>query len=377
VASIRIDRLTKSYGTSTVLKELSLEIADGEFVVLVGPSGCGKSTTLKLLAGLDVATSGKIFIDGRDITDLAPGERDVAMVFQNYALYPHLSVRRNMGFGLKMRGTPRAEIERRVQGAADMLDIGHLLDRRPRALSGGQRQRVALGRAIVREPRAFLMDEPLSNLDAALRTRTRSEISALHDRLKVTTVYVTHDQTEAMTMADRIVVMKDGEVQQVAPPAEMFARPNNLFVAGFIGAPVMNFLRSAITVRAGVASFTLFGQPMSVPVMGRLPDGMSQEVIIGIRPEHLHETREGNVFSIQPTRVENLGSEQVVHAAIPEQHRSAVMLPVAQAEERRAAFLVRLLNARPVEFGRPMPVSFDPANLHYFDPTTQQSLTRR
>jgi multiple sugar transport system ATP-binding protein len=276
-----------------------------------------------------------------------------------------------------MRGTPKAEIERRVQTAAAMLDIGHLLDRRPRALSGGQRQRVALGRAIVREPRAFLMDEPLSNLDAALRTRTRSEISALHDRLKVTTVYVTHDQTEAMTMADRIVVMKDGEVQQVAPPAEMFARPNNLFVAGFIGAPIMNFLRTSVTVREGSASFDLLGQRMNVPTLGRLPNGISQEVIVGIRPEHLHEAREGNVFSIQPARMENLGSEQVVHAAMPEEHRSDVSLPIAQADSRRAMFLVRLLNARPIELGKPLSVSFDPANLHYFDPTTQQSLAKR
>ena len=205
--------------------------------MLVGPSGCGKSTMLKILAGLEDATSGKVFIGDRDVTDLAPGDRDIAMVFQNYALYPHLTVRRNMGFGLKMRGTDPHEIERRVNEAARILGVDHLLDRRPRALSGGQRQRVALGRAIVREPQAFLMDEPLSNLDAKLRVHTRAEISALHKRLGVTTIYVTHDQTEAMTMADRIVIMEDGEIQQIDDPDTMYRSPANLFVAGFIGSP--------------------------------------------------------------------------------------------------------------------------------------------
>jgi multiple sugar transport system ATP-binding protein len=374
VASIRIERLTKSYGASAVLKDLSLDIADGEFVVLVGPSGCGKTTTLKLLAGLDTATSGRIFIGDRDVTDLAPGDRDVAMVFQNYALYPHLSVRSNMAFGLRMRGTPRAEREKRVRAAAAMLGIEHLLDRRPRALSGGQRQRVALGRAIVREPRAFLMDEPLSNLDAALRARTRAEISALHDRLKVTTLYVTHDQTEAMTMADRIVVMKDGEVQQVAPPAEMFARPANLFVAGFIGSPAMNFLRAVVHVCRGAAHVDLFGQHLRVPVKGRLPERLSQPVIVGIRPEHLCEADEGYTFTIHPVRVENLGSEQIIHGAIPREHRTELPLPAAPADHQRGTFIVRLLNARPIEVGRPLPVAFDPAHLHFFDPATEKSL---
>ncbi len=233
MAEIVIDRVRKSYGPLTVLKDFSLHVADGEFVVLVGPSGCGKSTMLKILAGLEEATSGTIRIGGREVTDLAPGDRDIAMVFQNYALYPHLTVAANMGFGLKMRGTPAAEITRRVQEAARILDVEHLLERRPRQLSGGQRQRVALGRAIVREPQAFLMDEPLSNLDAKLRVHMRAEIGALHQRLGVTTIYVTHDQIEAMTMANRIVIMRDGEIQQIADPETMFEQPANLFVAGF------------------------------------------------------------------------------------------------------------------------------------------------
>jgi multiple sugar transport system ATP-binding protein len=295
-------------------------------------------------------------------------------VFQNYALYPHLSVRSNMAFGLTMRGTPRLEREKRVQAAAAMRGIEHLLDRRPRALSGGQRQRVALGRAIVREPLAFLMDEPLSNLDAALRTRTRTEISALHARLKVTTVYVTHDQTEAMTMADRIVVMKDGEVQQVAPPAAMFARPANLFVAGFIGSPVMNFVRAVVHVCHGDAHVDLFGQHLRVPAKGRLPEGLSQRIIIGIRPEHLYEADEGHTFTIEPARVENLGSEQIVHAAIPPEHRAETLLPATQAGDQRAAFVVRLLNARPIRVGQSLHVAFDPACLHFFDPMTEKSL---
>lgn len=278
MAGISIQNVYKDYGALNVLKEFSLEIADGEFVVLVGPSGCGKSTMLKILAGLEPASGGKITIGDRDVTDLAPGDRDIAMVFQNYALYPHLTVGQNIGFGLKMRGMLKAEIDKRVREAAKILAVDHLLDRRPKALSGGQRQRVALGRAIVREPRAFLMDEPLSNLDAKLRVHTRAEISALHKRIGVTTVYVTHDQIEAMTMADRVVIMRDGVIQQIADPDTLFAEPANLFVAGFIGSPGMNFLRARI--EAG--KLTLFGQTFNAAV------GVGAgEFIVGIRPEHL------------------------------------------------------------------------------------------
>ena len=225
MARISIDNVHKNYGDLEVLKPFSLEIEDGEFVVLVGPSGCGKSTVLKILAGLEPASGGQIFLGDRDVTDLAPGDRDIAMVFQNYALYPHLTVRQNIGFGLKMRCMSKAEISERVEAAAKTLGVSHLLDRKPRALSGGQRQRVALGRAIVREPQAFLMDEPLSNLDAKLRVHMRAEISALHKRIGVTTVYVTHDQIEAMTMADRVVLMREGVIQQIADPDTLFSRP--------------------------------------------------------------------------------------------------------------------------------------------------------
>ena len=259
MASIELDRVRKVYeGGVVALEGMSLDIADGEFVVFVGPSGCGKSTALKLIAGLEEVTSGQVFIGGQDVTDAAPKDRDVAMVFQNYALYPHLTVRRNLGFALRMRRIPADEIERRVDSAARILGIHPLLDRRPRQLSGGQRQRVALGRAIVREPRAFLMDEPLSNLDARLRVLMRAEIGALHNRLKVTTIFVTHDQTEAMTMADRIVIMREGVIQQVGDPDEVYARPRNIFVAGFIGSPAMNFFRSTLK-RNGESWFVTLG----------------------------------------------------------------------------------------------------------------------
>lgn len=231
MANISIRNVSKSYGALNVLRPFSLEIENGEFVVLVGPSGCGKSTMLKILAGLEPASEGQIFIGDREVTDLAPGDRDIAMVFQNYALYPHLTVRQNIGFGLKMRGTDRQEIDRRVDDAARILEVTPYLDRKPKDLSGGQRQRVALGRAIVRQPQAFLMDEPLSNLDAKLRVHMRAEIGALHKRIGVTTVYVTHDQVEAMTMADRVVIMQGGIIQQIAAPDELFNNPANLFVA--------------------------------------------------------------------------------------------------------------------------------------------------
>jgi multiple sugar transport system ATP-binding protein len=246
MASIKFDHVWKRFGDVTVLKNLDLDIADGEFLVLVGPSGCGKSTALRCLAGLEEITEGRIFIGDRDVTDVPPKDRDIAMVFQSYALYPHMSVYDNMAFGLKLRRVPKAEIDRRVKEAAEMLSIGHLLDRKPKALSGGQRQRVALGRAIVRDPAVFLMDEPLSNLDAKLRVQTRAEISKLHQRLKTTFIYVTHDQTEAMTMGSRIAVMRDGILQQIDTPQNLYDHPANMFVAGFIGSPAMNFFEARL-----------------------------------------------------------------------------------------------------------------------------------
>src|SRR5215210_6731160 len=246
MAGIKFDHVEKYFGNVHVLKDMNVDVADREFLVLVGPSGCGKTTALRLLAGLEEISDGSIYIGERRVNDVAPKDRDIAMVFQSYALYPHMSVYDNMAFGLKLRKTPKAEIDKRVKEAADMLSIGHLLDRKPKALSGGQRQRVALGRAIVRNPAVFLMDEPLSNLDAKLRVQTRSEISKLHQRLKTTFIYVTHDQTEALTMGSRIAVMKDGILQQLDTPQMLYDHPSNRFVAGFIGSPAMNFFEAKL-----------------------------------------------------------------------------------------------------------------------------------
>jgi multiple sugar transport system ATP-binding protein len=364
MARIRIDNVRKSYGPQEILKGFSLDIEDGEFVVLVGPSGCGKSTMLKILAGLEEATSGSVHIGAKDVTDLSPGDRDIAMVFQNYALYPHLTVEKNMGFGLKMRGMPAEEIGKRVREAAKILEVDHLLQRRPRQLSGGQRQRVALGRAIVREPQAFLMDEPLSNLDAKLRVHMRAEIAALHKRLGVTTIYVTHDQIEAMTMADRIVIMKDGAIQQIADPDTMFQKPENLFVAGFIGAPGMNFFAARCTGDGRDAE--LFGKPIRLPVTGAGGD-----VVLGLRPEHL-STSDGPVSFEAPLRlVESLGSEKYVHATIPDANRAPASAIAGLDDARRGdALIARLINPGPIEAGGTIRLSFDPANLHVFDPQT-------
>jgi multiple sugar transport system ATP-binding protein len=325
MARISIRDVHKSYGALTVLKPFSLDIEDGEFVVLVGPSGCGKSTMLKILAGLEPASGGSVHIGDRDVTDTAPGDRDIAMVFQNYALYPHLTVRQNIGFGLKMRRTPAAEIARRVEEAARILEVSDYLDRRPKDLSGGQRQRVALGRAIVRQPQAFLMDEPLSNLDAKLRVHMRTEIAALHKRIGVTTVYVTHDQIEAMTMADRVVIMRGGEIQQIAPPDELFAHPANLFVAGFIGSPGMNFLKA--TVRPGV--LRLFGQ--DIPLRRDVPPG---DVVAGLRPEHLTLGAGPVSLPVRPTLVESLGSEKYIYF---DAGRRCAPTPPARARSPRAS----------------------------------------
>ncbi|MDF2811135.1 MAG: glycerol-3-phosphate transporter ATP-binding protein [Microvirga sp.] len=372
MAGIRIENVTKSYGPLSVLKDFSLEVADGEFVVFVGPSGCGKSTMLKILAGLEEASSGTIRIGGRDVTDLAPGDRDIAMVFQNYALYPHLTVRNNMGFGLKMRGMDAAQIEMRVMNAAKILGVDHLLDRRPKALSGGQRQRVALGRAIVREPQAFLMDEPLSNLDAKLRVHTRAEISALHKRLGVTTIYVTHDQIEAMTMADRIVIMKDGVIQQIANPDTMFRKPANLFVAGFIGSPGMNFLRSPVTTMGGAAAVRLFGHDVRLEAPASLA---GREIVVGLRPEHIGAGSGPVTFEVTPRLVESLGSEKYIYVDVPEENRAQIDPADRQEEERRAdTIIARLINPDERSAGKRITLSFDPAHLHLFDAKSELAI---
>lgn len=314
MASVRLEHLDKKFPDGFhAVRDVSVEIADGEFVVLVGPSGCGKSTTLRMIAGLEDPTGGSIFIGDRRVNDVAPGKRDIAMVFQNYALYPHMSVRKNLSFGLRMRGTPRPEIERRVAEASQMLGIGALLDRRPKELSGGQRQRVALGRAIVRDPQVFLFDEPLSNLDAKLRGETRTEIAALHKRLRATMIYVTHDQVEAMTLGDRLVLMRDGVVQQAAPPLEVYNRPANRFVATFIGSPSMNLFEGE--VRGGV--FRVPGQAGGVPVQAAGHEGAA---VLGVRPEDL-AIDDGSLPCLVRARlglVEHLGHENLLHFQVGE-----------------------------------------------------------
>ncbi|CAM4024220.1 ABC transporter ATP-binding protein [Smaragdicoccus niigatensis] len=306
MASVTFEKTSKLWPGSSqpAVNGLDLEIGDGEFLVLVGPSGCGKSTSLRMLAGLDTVDGGRILIGDRDVTRLEPKERDIAMVFQNYALYPHMTVAENMGFALKLAKTPKPEIDKRVNEAAKLLGLDPYLARKPKALSGGQRQRVAMGRAIVRQPRVFLMDEPLSNLDAKLRVQTRTQIAQLQRRLDTTTVYVTHDQVEAMTMGDRVAVLKDGVLQQCATPRELYAKPINVFVAGFMGSPAMNLF--TLPVSDGVIE--LGGQQIALP---RNATGQSKEVVIGIRPEHFVVASSG--IEMEVDVVEELGSDAYVY----------------------------------------------------------------
>jgi multiple sugar transport system ATP-binding protein len=329
MASIHLEHLDKTYPNGYVAtRGLDLEIRDGEFLVLVGPSGSGKSTVLRMIAGLESPTGGRMRIGERDVTDLPPQERDVAMVFQSYALYPHMTVRENLGFGLRMRKTPKAEIEQRIASAAEALGLTPLLDRRPAQLSGGQRQRVALGRAMVREPQAFLFDEPLSNLDAKLRVETRAELAQLHRRLGATMVYVTHDQTEAMTLGDRVAVLRDGVLQQVAPPMELYRMPANRFVGEFIGSPGMNFWDGTLVREAGACYFHNGG------VQVRLPDGLEREeleITLGVRPHDLRLEEGDNdtagVVRAEVAVVEPLGSEQVLHLRTAAGERFIAVLP--------------------------------------------------
>ncbi len=291
MANVTYEHVTKRFGDVVAVNDMDIEVADKEFLVLVGPSGCGKTTALRLLAGLEEITEGKIYIEDRIVNDVAPKDRDIAMVFQSYALYPHMSVFDNMAFGLKLRKTPKDEIKRRVQDAAEILGIEMLLDRKPRQLSGGQRQRVAVGRAIVREPKVFLFDEPLSNLDAKLRVQTRAEISKLHQRLQTTFIYVTHDQVEAMTMASRIAVIKDGIIQQVESPQNLYDTPANVFVAGFIGSPAMNFFNAKLDRADGSLVVDAGAFQVSVPESktDRFMNYAGKQVILGIRPDDIHD----------------------------------------------------------------------------------------
>ena len=291
MASVTYDHVSKHFGDVIAVNSMDIEVKDKEFLVLVGPSGCGKTTALRLLAGLEEITEGEIRIEDRVVNDVAPKDRDIAMVFQSYALYPHMSVYDNMAFGLKLRKTPKEDIKRRVQNAADILDIGHLLDRKPRQLSGGQRQRVAVGRAIVREPKVFLFDEPLSNLDAKLRVQMRAEISRLHQRLETTFIYVTHDQVEAMTMATRIAVMKDGILQQIDSPQRLYDSPFNAFVAGFIGSPAMNFFNAKLVSTNGAVTVDVgtFEVPVPASKKSMYEAYAGKEIIFGIRPDDIHD----------------------------------------------------------------------------------------
>jgi len=331
--------------------QLNLEIVDGEFLVLVGPSGCGKSTTLRMLAGLEPIDAGNVFIGDRDVTMVPPRDRDIAMVFQSYALYPHMTVAENIGFHLKIKKMPKDEIRTRVKEAADLLDLGEYLDRKPAKLSGGQRQRVAMGRAIVRQPKVFLMDEPLSNLDAKLRVQTRTQIAALQRRLGVTTVYVTHDQVEAMTMGDRVAVLKDGLLQQCATPRELFTRPANLFVAGFIGSPAMNEMQCTVT--ADGAEFAGLQIPLSPEQRAALT---SDQLTVGVRPESLHLSHDGTGIHATISTVEELGSDSFLYCT-PEGRTEANMVSRAEG----------LSTARP---GDTVQLRPDPGALHLFDTAT-------
>jgi multiple sugar transport system ATP-binding protein len=376
MAGVRFEHVTKRYGVGQpdVIHDLNLEIRDREFLVLVGPSGCGKSTALRMIAGLEDITEGDLYIGDRRVNDVAPKDRDIAMVFQNYALYPHMSVYDNLAFGLRLRHTPRPDIDRRVNEAADILGLKPFLQRKPRALSGGQRQRVALGRAIVRDPQVFLMDEPLSNLDAKLRVQTRAEILRLHQRIQTTFVYVTHDQVEAMTMGDRIAVLNAGIIQQLGTPSELYDMPANLFVAGFIGSPAMNFFtarlaregeQAVVTVGQGAAAQRLaLSGPAAERVLGQATAG-GREVVLGIRPEDLSVPAEGATGQTLVGTVdvvEHLGNEQLVHLQI-----AGAMVP--EGAETRAV-TARLGPSVPVRAGDTITLRVDTAKAHIFDPTT-------
>ena len=343
MASVTFENVTKRFGDVVAAQDQDLEVKDKEFLVLVGPSGCGKSTDLRMIAGLEEITEGKIKIGDTVVNDIPPKDRDIAMVFQNYALYPHMNVYDNMAFGLKLRKFPKDEIERRVQEAAEILSIEPLLDRKPKQLSGGQRQRVALGRAIVREPKVFLMDEPLSNLDAKLRVQMRTELSKLHDRLKTTVIYVTHDQTEAMTMGDRIVVLKDGFIQQVDSPLELYNHPTNMFVAGFIGSPAMNFMDAKIEKDGDdyfAEGFGAFRIKVPEQFIDQVEDYVGKRVVFGIRPEDLTDARITHDLDVKPENsfeaevevVEPMGSEIYLYLAVDEHEMIARVDAESDAE---------------------------------------------
>ena len=371
MATVSLKNVKKIYDNKvTAVHDFNLEIADKEFIVLVGPSGCGKSTTLRMIAGLEEISDGDLIIGDKRMNDVEPKDRDIAMVFQSYALYPHMTVYENMAFALKLRKFPKDEIDRRVREAAEILDITQYLDRKPKALSGGQRQRVAIGRAIVREPKVFLMDEPLSNLDAKLRNKMRAEIIKLRQRIDTTFVYVTHDQTEAMTLGDRIVIMKDGFIQQIGTPQEVFNSPANLFVAGFIGSPQMNFFDGKLVKEGSGYSIAVHGAKMQLDadVQKKLADkGLdSMDVTIGIRPEHVHFAPEGgeHTISAQVDVSEMMGSEIYLHVS---SNGKDIVLRVPTTElpaEHRGG----------IPYGTQIRFTFPSELIHLFDPSTEKNL---
>jgi len=367
MASIKLDSITKVYpGDVLAVSDFNLEIEDKEFIILVGPSGCGKSTTLRMIAGLEDITKGELYIGDRLVNDIPPKDRDIAMVFQNYALYPHMTVYKNMAFGLKLRKTSKEEIDEKVKAAAKILDIEYLLNRRPKELSGGQRQRVALGRAMVRDPAVFLLDEPLSNLDAKLRTSMRTEIIKLHKKLGTTFVYVTHDQTEAMTMGDRIVVMKDGLIQQIDSPQKLYDKPNNLFVAGFIGSPQMNFV-DAVVKKTGSKYYANFGSenveiPKSVMSVDLCKKYLDKEVTLGIRPEFIGEKSDDlkgySIINGAVDLAEPMGAEKYVHFSC-----------------EGSKFVSKVPGKSSIIAGDKVEFAVDCQNIHLFDKETEEMIS--
>lgn len=364
MAAVTLEHVVKRFGDVVAVRDVSIEIQDKEFLVLVGPSGCGKSTILRMIAGLEEMSDGNIYIGERLVNDVPPKDRDIAMVFQNYALYPHMSVYDNLAFALKLRHTPKQEIQRRVQEAASILGIETLLQRKPKQLSGGQRQRVALGRAIVREPRVFLMDEPLSNLDAKLRVQTRAELIKLHRRLQTTVIYVTHDQVEAMTMGSRIAILRDGVLQQLDTPAAMYANPANIFVAGFIGSPAMNFFPAELQGTNGEMNVRAAGMEIQLPqeIRAKATAQNSREVVLGVRPEHIYDGRRTPANGSKPADVkvdvvEHMGNETYVYLTVGE-----------------TAFTARMDGSFDAQPGDTLPVIIDSHRIHLFDLETEAAI---
>src|SRR5687768_7625995 len=365
MASVTLDRITKRFGEVTAVREVSIDVKDKEFLVLVGPSGCGKSTTLRMVAGLEEVSDGAIYIGDRLVNDVAPKDRDIAMVFQSYALYPHMSVYDNLAFGLKLRRTPKKEIDRRVHDAAEFLQLSEPLNRKPKQLSGGQRQRVALGRAIVREPKVFLMDEPLSNLDAQLRVQMRAFLIKLHQRLQTTVIYVTHDQVEAMTMGTRIAVLRDGVLQQLETPQTLYDKPANMFVAGFIGSPAMNFFDAKVSGTPDAMYIDGGSFKLRVPAdkAERLGNYIGKDIVFGVRPEDIFDRNTQpnapaeSTMKVQVNVVEPMGSEQFVYLLTGE-----------------SEFVARMDARSPVKAGQQMDVLLDMSHMHTFDRQTQEAI---